>query len=73
MSSEFTQLDGYRAADIALRDLINAARKDLENPYEKDRYKRGYFQGLVVASALLAFGEFPQSNADQIGKLLKKP
>ncbi len=72
-----TKLEGYRAAGKIIDDLIDEIRDDLprrEINRKSKTFKAGYFHGLVVASAMLALGEFPNipENAAHIRKTPKR-
>lgn len=63
-------LDGYRAAFIAIDNLLDAAAsklpKRLGGREHLAAYREGYYNGLLLAHCQSAFGEFPEHNVTAI-------
>lgn len=70
-----TQLDGFKAASLIVRGMLNYASK--ERPEDRDfsmretnEYKEGYYNGLLFAHCQHALGEYPSFNVEAIRKAL---
>lgn len=72
-----TKLQGYQAASKrikkAMRAASDAAPKRRGGREHLAAYREGYWSGLVIAYALLSYGEFPAHNAEAINETLSKP
>lgn len=64
------RVDGYEAADIVVEEFISKAREELND--SPNEYRRGYFEGLAMANAFLAWGQFPEipENAEKIKEVM---
>ncbi len=68
------RLNGYRAASIAVENLLEDAAsklpKRLGGHDHLAAYKEGYYIGLLLAHSQLALGEFPEHNVTTIEMIL---
>lgn len=78
MNTEPTELDGYKAAEIIVKQLLDAAEKDrpkrIKDGYAKRAdYRAGYYQGLLAAHCFTALSSHPNhpENKKQIINTLK--
>lgn len=68
----YQQLRGYEAAFINIQKLLEQAEKDLPKKRASGRdrrlaaFRRGYYEGLAMASCFAALGEYPKSNTEAI-------
>ena len=72
-----SQVDGYRAASVIVNEHLNAAeaRKPKTQRYVNGgsaSFREGYYQGLLFAHCMQAYGEFPAANADIIKRTLQR-
>jgi hypothetical protein len=76
VSSSVRSLDGYRAASIAVENLLDDASsklpKRLGGRDHLAAYKEGYYNGLLLAHCQFAMGEFPEHNVTAIELLLSQ-
>ncbi len=67
---------GYRAASIAIENLLDDAAsklpKRLGNREHLAAYREGYYNGLLLAHSQLALGEFPEHNVNTIEMILSQ-
>jgi hypothetical protein len=56
-----------------MRAASDAAPKRKGGREHLAAYREGYWSGLVIAYALLSYGEFPAHNAEAINETLSKP
>ena len=66
-----SNIDGYKAAMIIIKRLLDEAEKDIPKTqrYVKPRsasFRAGYYRGLLTAHCMGALGESPLSNLDTI-------
>lgn len=71
-----SNLDGYRAAMIIIKRLLDNAENDRPKTqrHVKTRsasFRAGYYRGLLTAHCMSALGEFPASNVDPIRTALE--
>lgn len=74
MSNEQSRIQGYKAADIIIEEMIRDAREKLE-PYAKREGRKidwwkGHFDGLVAAHCFMVYGQF--QNNQKMQRRLKK-
>lgn len=71
-----TRLDGYRAAAIAVQNMMEEAYskrpRKMGGREHLAAYREGYYTGLLLAHCQFAFGEFPQHNATAIEMILSQ-
>lgn len=82
MSNEQSRIQGYAAADILIKEMLDDAKEKLE-PYAKREGKKldwwkGFREGLLSAHCMMVLGQFPdqpdnaKSIDDAIGKYKKR-
>ena len=78
MSNEQSRIQGYKAADIIIEEMIRDAREKLE-PYAKREGRKidwwkGHFDGLVAAHCFMVYGQFPEQpeNAKKIEEAIQR-